>query len=216
MRHDAEIARHASVHAAVQRIADDRMADGAQVHANLMRAAGLDRHPRQRQRVAERARRARCASPLRGSRRARADIFLRFDGIAADRRVDPSSGLHDAPDERDVFLLDLAIAKLTRELLVRGVVLGDDHQARRAAIEPVHDAGPLLAADAAEIVDVMEQRVHQRAARVAGGRMHDHAGGLVDDDDVAILIDDRQRQRLRLRRRIDRLRHVDGDLLSLP
>ena len=65
------------------------------------------------------------------------------------------------------------------------------------------DARPLLAADAAEIVDVMEQRVDQRAAVVSGGRMHDHAGRLVDDDEVAILVEDRQRQRFRLRRRLD-------------
>ena len=123
--------------------------------------------------------------------------LLAIRRIAADRRVNPAPGLHDAPDQRDVFLLDLAIVKLARQLLMRGVVLGDDHQARGAAIEPVHDARPFLAADAAEIVDVMEQRVHQRAARVAGGRMHDHAGRLVDDDDVAVLVDDRQRQRFR-------------------
>ena len=63
------------------------------------------------------------------ARRARADIFCRFDRIAADRRVDPAPGLHDAPDERDVFLLDFAIVKLPRELLVRRVVLGHDHDA---------------------------------------------------------------------------------------
>ena len=44
------------------------------------------------------------------ARRARVDIFCRSLGIAADRRVDAPPGLHDAPDERDVFLLDFAIA----------------------------------------------------------------------------------------------------------
>ena len=39
-------------------------------------------------------------------------------------------------------------------------------------------------------------------------------GWLVDDDDVFVLVEDRQRQRLRLRHRIDRLRHVDADRLS--
>ena len=138
--------------------------------------------------------------------RARADIFLRFDRIAADRRVDPPAGLHLAPDQRDVFLLDLALVKLARQLLVRGVVLGDDHQPGGAAVEPVHDAGPLFAADAAQIVDVVEQRVHQRAARVPGGRMHDHARRLVDDDEVVVLVEDRQRQRFGLRLGVDRRR----------
>jgi hypothetical protein len=56
-----------------------------------------------------------------------------------------------------------------------------------------------------EIVDVVEQRVDQRAARVPGGRMHHHARRLVDDDQIAVLVDDRERQRFGLRRRIDRL-----------
>ena len=35
------------------------------------------------------------------------------------------------------------------------------------AIEPMHDAGPHFAADAAQIVDVVQQRVDQRAAACA-------------------------------------------------
>ena len=56
-----------------------------------------------------------------------------------------------APHERDVLFLDFAIVKLPRQLLMGGVVLGDDHHARRPLVEPVHDAGPQLAADAAQI-----------------------------------------------------------------
>ena len=52
--------------------------------------------------------------------------------------------------------------------------------------------GPQLAADAAQILDVMQQRVDERAARVAGGRMHDHAGRLVEHDHVGVLVDDAQ------------------------
>ena len=40
---------------------------------------------------------------------------------------------------------------------------------------------------------------------VAGGRMHDHAGRLVDDDDVGVLIEDLERQLLGARRRRARL-----------
>src|SRR5437870_43558 len=78
------------------------------------------------------------------------------------------------------------------------------------------DAGPLFAADAAQIADVMEERVDERAARVTGRRMDDHAGRLVDDDEIAILIDDRQRKRFWSRRRVDRLGDVDRDFLSRP
>ena len=99
------------------------------------------------------------------ARPARVDIFTRFFGIAADRGVDALALLHQAPRQRHVFLLDFAIVELARQLLVRVVVLGDHHHARRALVEAMDDAGPLLAADAAQVLDVMEQRVDQRAAR---------------------------------------------------
>ena len=77
--------------------------------------------------------------------------------------------------------------------------------------------GPHLAADAAEIVDVVQQRVDQRAARVAGGRVHDHPGRLVDDDEVGVLVEDRRAAASSGRgRRGDRLGHVDDDALARP
>ena len=44
VRDGAKVAGHAAMHAAVERVADDRMADGAQVDADLVRAAGVDGH----------------------------------------------------------------------------------------------------------------------------------------------------------------------------
>ena len=66
------------------------------------------------------------------ARRARVDIFCRS---FASRPIGASmrrAGVDDAPDERDVFLLDFAIVELARQFLMRRVVLGDDHQARRS------------------------------------------------------------------------------------
>ena len=62
----------------------------------------------------------------------------------------------------------------------------------------MHDAGPQLAADAAQVGDVMQQRVDQRARRVAGAGVHDHARRLVDDDDIRVLVQDLERRRLGL------------------
>jgi hypothetical protein len=45
--------------------------------------------------------------------------------------------------------------------------------------------------------DVVQQRVHQRAVAMAGGRVHDHPGRLVDDDEVGVLVEDVERQILR-------------------
>ena len=66
MRDGAQVAGHAPVDAAVERVADDRMADRAQVDADLMRPPGVDRDLRQRQHRGRSARRGRCASPPRG------------------------------------------------------------------------------------------------------------------------------------------------------
>ena len=78
----------------------------------------------------------------------------------------------------------------------------------------MHDARPLLSADAAEIVDVVEQRVDERAACVAGRRVNHHTGRLVHHDEIAVLVEDRQRKRLGQRHRVDRRWYLDGDELA--
>ena len=86
---------------------------------------------------------------------------------------------------------------------MRAVGLGDDHQAGGVLVEPVHDARPLHPADAGKSVPAMgDQRIDQRAGRVAGGGMHHEAGRLVDHDDLAVLIYDVERDVLRLRHRL--------------
>ena len=60
----------------------------------------------------------------------------------------------------------------------------------------MHDAGPRHAADAGEAVAAMgDQRIDESALRVAGAGMHHEAGGLVDDDQRVVLVDDVERDR---------------------
>ena len=122
--------------------------------------------------------------------------------------------LHDPPDQRAVLFLHFPLRKLTRQRLVCVVVLRDHHQPRGALVEPVHDAGSQLAADAAEILDAMQQRIDQRARVVPGGRVHDHAGRFVHDDQIRILVDDRQRDVFGDGGRRRRLGNVDGDAIA--
>ena len=73
--------------AAIERVADDGMADGAQVHANLVRASRVDGHLAQRDALQVTGRVMRVTA-LRACL-ARADIFCRFAGsrpIAASMR----------------------------------------------------------------------------------------------------------------------------------
>ena len=82
------------------------------------------------------------------------------------------------------------------------------------AIESMHDAGPLFSADPAEVVDMVQQGIHQCACRVAGGRVYDHSCGLVDDDQIGILVENGDRQGLGPWFRLGRFRNFDGDALA--
>ena len=216
MRHRAQVAGHAPMHAAVQRIADDRVADGAEMHADLMRAAGMNRDLRQRQHPAEMLRAHDARNRLAAAPRARATFSCGSTGSrpigASIRRPAITS-----PQTSATYSFSTSRSRNCRDSSSCAVsCLATTISPDVPAIEPMDDAGPLLAADAAEIVDMMEERVHQRAAGMAGRRMHDHARRLVDDDQIAILVDDRQRQRFGLRLRLDRLRDVDRDRPGPP
>ena len=138
--HCPDVAGHAAMHTAVGRVADDRMADGAEMDTNLMRAAGEDRDLAKREpRHVMRSRDP--GHGMTGAARARRHLqAVRW--VTSDGGLDPPTGLHDAPHEGDVLLLDFVIVELSRELVMGGVVLGDDHEAGCAAIEPMHDAWP--------------------------------------------------------------------------
>jgi len=196
---------------AVGRVADDGMADGAQVNTDLMRAPCVNRHLTER----EPWQMMRARDPSDGvSRAARPRGHLQsIRRIASDRRFDAAARLHDAPHERDVLFLDFMVVKLTRELVMRRIILGNDHQARSAAIESVHDAGAKLAADATEILEVVQQGVDDRARCVTCTGMHDHPGRFVQHRKVSVLIDDVEWKRFARKRRRRRRRHVDADLI---
>src|SRR3546814_14502375 len=86
------------------------------------------------------------------------------------------------------------------------VVLRGDDQAARILVDAVDDAGPRDAADARKLSRAMvEQRVDERAVEIARGGVDDHAGGLVDDDQMLILPGDDEIEVLRgVMRRGDR------------
>ena len=118
-------------------------------------------------------------------------------------------GFRHAPDKGVVFAVEHPVAAVIGELrgeaVVRRVVLGDDQEPGRVLVEPVHDARPPDAADPGKAFAAMrDQRVDQRAGLVPGAGMHDEPGRLVDDDEVVVLEDDVERDRLGLR--LSRLR----------
>jgi hypothetical protein len=209
----AKIPGDTPMYSSVHRIADDGMSDCAEMHADLVSSTGVDRNPAQCH-AAEMARsRDPCYRVPRTSGPRR--HFLPLDGIATDCGLDSPPGLHHPPDKRDIFLFDFSIVKLPRELLVRRIVLGDDHHSRRSAIQTMDDPGPCFTADTAQILHVVQKRVDQRARRMACSGMDNHSSLFVQHGDVAVLIQDLERERLtRHPGRLDRW-HVHGYPIAL-
>ena len=79
------------------------------------------------------------------------------------------------------------------------VVLGDDDDAAGLLVEPMDDAGAQLAAGRPESLAMWKSRALTRVPRVAGvvgsagAGVNHHAGGLVDDGEVVVLVEDVER-----------------------
>ena len=120
--------------------------------------------------------------------------------IAADRCLDARRGIsHLADHDRPVSPGDDPPLQLAGQLAMRLVISRHDHQARGIAVQPVHDAGPLRAADRRPARAATQQSVDQRAGGMTRPRVHDEAGRFVDDDQVVVLVEDREIHRFGLK-----------------
>ena len=132
-------------------------------------------------------------------------------GAALAVRQVPGKGQVAAPHRAGAAV----IGELRGQRLVRPVVLRHHHQPGGVLVEPVHDARAADAADPRQAGAAMgDQRIDQRAGLVAGAGMHDEALGLVDDNDVVILVDDIERDGFGPGFGGDRLRHIDCDRIA--
>ena len=118
--------------------------------------------------------------------------------MAPDRPLDRAGrGRRPAPDDRRVAALDPMDAELGREPHVGAVVLGDHHEPARVLVEAMDDARPQHPADARQAAGAMRQeRVDQRAAGMARRRMDHEAGRLVEHQEMRVLVQDVERDRL--------------------
>ncbi|GMA77392.1 hypothetical protein GCM10025880_38090 [Methylorubrum aminovorans] len=107
------------------------------------------------------------------------------------------------------------IGELGGEALVGEIVLGHDEQAACILVETVDDARPAHATDPGQAYAAMgDQPVHESAILVPRRGMHDESRRLVDDDEILVLMDDRQRQRLALG--LGGTRHRNADIDPAP
>jgi hypothetical protein len=191
--HRAKISGDMPVHTSVHRVAHDGMSNCAEMYANLVGPARVDRNAAQCHAAEVAGPRNPCdsVSGTSGARR----HFLPVSRIATDCRVDSPSSLNYSPNKRDIFLFDFAIVKLSRELLVCHVVLCNHHHAGRSAIEPMNDPWPCFTADPAQIPHMVEKRVDESAGRMSCTGMDHHSCLLVQHHDVAVLVQDLERER---------------------
>jgi len=113
--------------------------------------------------------------------------------VAGQRGVDRTAGHGHADDDGTVFADDGALVELGHQAMVGGERARDHHQARRALVQAVDDAGPRQRRQARIMV---QQAVLQRATVVPRCRVDHQPGGLVDDDQVVVLVDDGEVDRL--------------------
>ena len=110
--------------------------------------------------------------------------------VSGDGGVDGSRIRRDhSHGNGEVLLAELSVLELFGEPLVRRLRLGRHHQAGGVEVEPVHDARPQLAADAADVGTPCQQSVDQGAVGVPRAGMDRESRRFVHHDQVLVLID---------------------------
>ena len=161
--------------------------------AHLVRAPGLQAAFDQAgmaQRLDRAVMRDRALTPISGDHRHLLAVGVR----PAQRRIDGAAGGHRAPgDDRDIAAVDAVRGELFGQPFVGAVVLRGDDQPAGILVDAVDDARTRNAPDPRQLPSAMvEQRVDHRPVKIARGGMDDHARGLVDDDQMFVLIGDDQ------------------------
>ena len=70
---------------------------------------------------------------------------------------------------------------------MRFVVFRDDDAAARFLVETMHDTGALFSANAGRIRAMMQERVDEGVLALACARMKNEPRGFIDDDQVGVL-----------------------------
>ena len=137
------------------------MADRAEMHANLMRAAGLDPHFEQRE-IVQSLSASDTRSAPRGPCRCWTLIRVRIvEWRPMFRSISPEAGAV-AVNQREVFLLDTAILERLAQPRVSPVVLRDNQKPGSPFVDPMDNPRPACAPGAGQILKVNSKRVNQR------------------------------------------------------
>ena len=153
----------------------------------------------------------------RMARQSRGDLQHRAV-FEADARRAAQTGIgtvDDAMGKRQVSALGGMRLELGGKAVMGTIGFRNDQQARRVLVDPVDDSGTLLSSDTRQGVAAMgQQGVDQCAIGRSGRGMDNHARGLVDDDQVVVLMGDNKGNRLGTS--LDWFGIGNGDQVILP
>ena len=184
----------------IDRITNQRCAFVFHVHTNLMRTPCVQ----MTQNKCGTSRRIGMQDLVIGDRRAscrwRDDChFLAIPRIAANVGKDRLAfGARRLLRDAQIHFLIRPPRKLSYEMLMGGVIFGDDETTRSILVQSMHNAGSLNAADARKLpLAVMKQGIDQSAIGIPCRGMHHEPRIFINDNDVLILKQHLQRNVLR-------------------
>ena len=112
--------------------------------------------------------------------------FLPVARVAPVGRLEPALVGEASVDQRQVGLLDGAPLELRLEIGERGLGPGHDQAARGLPVEPVDEAEPVPGGPLGP--QPVQERVHHRGVGRPARRVDHHAGTLVEDEQVPVLV----------------------------
>lgn len=195
----------------IECVANHGMLDRAQVHADLMGSARLDRKLEQREAAQgfhDFIQRMRLASMCGSRGHAEA-----VNAIASDSTLDFSGRLLDsAVYQRQIPFGNRTRLKLACEIRVAEVVPGDHEQSGSLLVQSVHNSRTIRAAGLRQTLEVVQQCINERSLMNSCTNVYHHPGWLIDDRQVGIFINDLQRNGFRDENTRFRFRQGDFDL----
>lgn len=166
------------------------MTDAGQMNANLMSPAGADFN------LQKRVRTYGFQDIVVGDRGAPGPQLGRHPNpanrVPSDRRSDMARSRFRMPvHQREINLLYLPVVKLRSQGLMGTIRSRYHDQATRVTVETMNNARTDISVQGGQSSEVMQQSIHERALMLPGTGVDNHACGLVDYNDILILVQKR-------------------------